>query len=129
MTPRLAKRAFEDIRAGFDPNPARAVSAQGDLRRGGVAPRRPRRDRRQKLAMGLPRREAARARLIRRRRGRRAAGAVLRDGEHRAFCNVCKHRAHALLSGEGRTSRIMCPCHPWVYGLDGRLVRAPRAES
>lgn len=56
--------------------------------------------------------------------------AVVRDREGvlRAFYNVCKHRAHALLSGEGNTSRIMCPYHAWVYKLDGQLVRAPETD-
>ncbi|MEM6944614.1 MAG: ring-hydroxylating oxygenase subunit alpha [Pseudomonadota bacterium] len=52
-----------------------------------------------------------------------------RQGELRAFYTVCKHRAHELLSGEGRTTRIMCPYHAWVYDLSGRLVRAPHTES
>lgn len=51
------------------------------------------------------------------------------DGELRAFYNVCKHRAHELLSGEGTTTRIMCPYHAWVYRLDGQLVRAPHTEN
>ncbi|WP_306116799.1 MULTISPECIES: ring-hydroxylating oxygenase subunit alpha [unclassified Roseovarius] len=51
-----------------------------------------------------------------------------RDGVLRAFFNVCKHRAHHLLSGEGNTTRIMCPYHAWVYKLDGQLVRAPETE-
>ena len=57
--------------------------------------------------------------------------AVVRDkeGALRAFYNVCKHRAHELLQGEGQTSRIMCPYHAWVYGLDGQLVRAPHTET
>ncbi|MEM1427879.1 MAG: ring-hydroxylating oxygenase subunit alpha [Pseudomonadota bacterium] len=57
--------------------------------------------------------------------------AIVRDrqGTLRAFYNVCKHRAHALLSGDGQTTRIMCPYHAWVYGLDGRLVRAPHTET
>ncbi|GMG81702.1 carnitine monooxygenase subunit YeaW [Paralimibaculum aggregatum] len=56
---------------------------------------------------------------------------VLRDreGELRAFYNVCKHRAHELLRGEGQTTRIMCPYHAWVYDLTGRLRRAPETES
>jgi len=56
--------------------------------------------------------------------------AVVRDreGTLRAFYNVCKHRAHELLSGEGNTTRIMCPYHAWVYKLDGRLVRAPETD-
>ncbi|MFX0544129.1 aromatic ring-hydroxylating oxygenase subunit alpha [Roseovarius sp. S1116L3] len=51
------------------------------------------------------------------------------DGMLRAFYNVCKHRAHELLSGEGETSRIMCPYHAWVYKLDGQLVRAPHTDN
>jgi choline monooxygenase len=51
-----------------------------------------------------------------------------RDGQLRAFYNVCKHRAHELLKGEGQTTRIMCPYHAWVYKLDGQLVRAPETE-
>jgi len=51
-----------------------------------------------------------------------------RDGGLRAFYNVCKHRAHELLNGEGNTSRIMCPYHAWVYKLDGQLIRAPETE-
>lgn len=57
--------------------------------------------------------------------------AVVRDREGllRAFYNVCKHRAHELLSGAGVTSRIMCPYHAWTYKLDGQLVRAPHTET
>lgn len=51
-----------------------------------------------------------------------------RDGVLRAFYNVCKHRAHELLKGEGTTTRIMCPYHAWVYKLDGQMVRAPETE-
>lgn len=51
-----------------------------------------------------------------------------RDGNLRGFYNVCKHRAHELLSGEGNTSRILCPYHAWVYRLDGQLARAPHTE-
>ena len=52
-----------------------------------------------------------------------------RDGVLRAFYNVCKHRAHELLSGEGETTRIMCPYHAWVYKLDGQLIRAPETKG
>ena len=56
---------------------------------------------------------------------------VLRDreGALRAFYNVCKHRAHELLEGEGTANHIMCPYHAWVYRLDGGLHRAPHTES
>ena len=51
-----------------------------------------------------------------------------REGTLRAFYNVCKHRAHKLLSGEGSAAKIMCPYHAWTYGLDGQLLRAPHTE-
>ena len=51
-----------------------------------------------------------------------------REGALRAFYNVCKHRAHALLSGEGKTAKIMCPYHAWTYKPDGQLARAPHTE-
>jgi len=56
---------------------------------------------------------------------------VLRDREGvlRAFYNVCKHRAHRLVEGEGQTTRLMCPYHAWVYDLTGQLKRAPLTES
>ncbi len=56
---------------------------------------------------------------------------VVRDksGTLRAFYNVCKHRAHELLKGEGSTAVILCPYHAWSYNLEGRLVRAPETEK
>ncbi|MGI9332445.1 MAG: aromatic ring-hydroxylating oxygenase subunit alpha [Gammaproteobacteria bacterium] len=50
------------------------------------------------------------------------------DGKLRAFYNVCKHRGHELLEGEGRIKTITCPYHAWVYDLDGKLRRARRSE-
>ena len=50
------------------------------------------------------------------------------DGVLRAFYNVCKHRGHELLKGEGRTRLITCPYHAWAYNLDGRLYQARRSE-
>jgi choline monooxygenase len=56
--------------------------------------------------------------------------ALVRDraGRLRAFYNVCKHRAHELLSGSGITRNIVCPYHAWVYDLDGTLRGARRAD-
>ena len=56
---------------------------------------------------------------------------VVRDkgGTLRAFYNVCKHRAHELLKGEGRTAVILCPYHAWSYNLEGQLIRAPETKS
>ncbi len=50
------------------------------------------------------------------------------DGALRAFYNVCKHRGHELLTGNGNTKFITCPYHAWVYNLDGSLRRARRSE-
>ena len=57
--------------------------------------------------------------------------AVVRDrtGVLRAFYNVCKHRAHELLSGSGTTRNIVCPYHAWTYDLSGGLKAARRADS
>jgi choline monooxygenase len=52
-----------------------------------------------------------------------------RDGVLSAFYNVCKHRGHELLSGEGKIKRVTCPYHAWTYNLDGGLVTAPRSEQ
>ena len=52
-----------------------------------------------------------------------------REGDLRAFYNVCKHRAHELLQGDGETTRIMCPYHAWVYDLTGQLRRAPEPPA
>ncbi|MGI9373808.1 MAG: aromatic ring-hydroxylating oxygenase subunit alpha [Hyphomicrobiales bacterium] len=51
------------------------------------------------------------------------------DGALRAFYNVCKHRAHELLGGEGHTNKILCPYHAWMYDLTGQLRRAPETEN
>lgn len=50
------------------------------------------------------------------------------DGELGAFYNVCKHRGHELLKGEGSTKLITCPYHAWSYQLNGRLRAARRSE-
>jgi phenylpropionate dioxygenase-like ring-hydroxylating dioxygenase large terminal subunit len=52
---------------------------------------------------------------------------VLRDkeGQLRAFANVCRHRMSILLEGSGNKNSIVCPYHGWTYGLDGRLRGAP----
>jgi choline monooxygenase len=60
--------------------------------------------------------------------GQSIVGVRNREGELKAYYNVCKHRGHELLSGEGQTKRITCPYHAWTYDLDGALVSAPRSE-
>ena len=52
-----------------------------------------------------------------------------KDGVLRAFYNVCQHRGHELLKGEGRTKVITCPYHAWSYHIDGRLRTARGSEK
>ena len=55
---------------------------------------------------------------------------VVRDGGGlRSFYNVCKHRAHQLVTGEGSTRSLRCPYHGWTYGLDGSLVAARHTKN
>ncbi|MBN3723267.1 aromatic ring-hydroxylating oxygenase subunit alpha [Burkholderia sp. Ac-20379] len=61
--------------------------------------------------------------------GRSIAVVRDREGTLRAFYNVCQHRAHHLLTGEGRARVITCPYHAWSYGLDGGLRQAPMTET
>ena len=50
-----------------------------------------------------------------------------RDGELRAFVNVCPHRASTLVAGAGNCGRaLVCPYHGWTFHLDGRLAAMPR---
>ena len=51
-----------------------------------------------------------------------------RQGELKAFYNVCKHRAHQLLTGEGQVRRLVCPYHAWTYDLSGQLIGAPNTK-
>lgn len=54
-----------------------------------------------------------------------------KEGEIRAFHNVCRHRAARLLDGtHGNCGRsIVCPYHAWTYQLDGRLTGVPYLED
>ena len=52
-----------------------------------------------------------------------------KDGTLRGFYNVCAHRAHELLSGNGRAKIITCPYHAWSYHLTGELRSARGAEK
>lgn len=131
MTQFPDQRAFDAIGQGFDPDPSRALSL------------------RKEAYTGLDWFEVDRTGILAKSwqwvchieklcnpgsyvatqiAGQPIAVVRDRDGILRAFYNVCKHRAHELLSGEGETTRIMCPYHAWVYKLDGQLVRAPETE-
>ncbi len=46
-----------------------------------------------------------------------------RDGEIRAFVNMCSHRGAKLVDdGSGTAHRFTCPYHAWTYSPEGSLV-------
>jgi phenylpropionate dioxygenase-like ring-hydroxylating dioxygenase large terminal subunit len=51
-----------------------------------------------------------------------------REGTLRAFLNVCRHRGSIVCKGSGQRETLQCPYHAWTYGLDGRLIAAPRSD-
>lgn len=51
-----------------------------------------------------------------------------REGELRAFVNVCRHRGAPVAKGDGKRETLQCGYHAWTYGLDGSLLAAPRSE-
>ncbi len=53
-----------------------------------------------------------------------------RDNQLRAFYNVCRHHAAAVVTEDQGTAQIFrCPYHGWSYGLDGSLKGAPEFEG
>ena len=52
-----------------------------------------------------------------------------RDGEIRAFYNVCQHRAHEMVQGSGNAKLLVCPYHAWTYELTGRLRSGPNVAA
>lgn len=52
------------------------------------------------------------------------------DRTLRAFFNVCRHHAAAVMTEPcGRAERLRCPYHGWTYGLDGHLSSTPQFEG
>src|SRR5256884_8822139 len=55
------------------------------------------------------------------------------DGQLRAFYNVCRHHAAAVVTeAEGSAKQFRCPYHGWTYGNDGALkgmVEFERSEE
>ena len=80
---------------------------------------------------GGPRRASRRTRVVRSRPTRAACPIVVtrdRDGELRAFLNVCRHRGAVLTDGCGERATLQCHYHAWTYELDGTLRSAPRSD-
>jgi choline monooxygenase len=52
------------------------------------------------------------------------------DNQLRAFFNVCRHHAAAVVTEpQGAASIFRCPYHGWSYGFDGSLKGAPEFEG
>jgi choline monooxygenase len=52
------------------------------------------------------------------------------DGVLRAFYNICRHHAAAVVTEScGQASILRCPYHGWNYGLDGSLKGMPEFEG
>ena len=50
-----------------------------------------------------------------------------RDGQFRAFLNVCSHRGTIVeTEPRGRRNTFSCPFHAWTYDLGGSLVAVPK---
>ena len=63
--------------------------------------------------------------------GERAIIVRGKDGEVRAFHNVCRHRGSRVVNEQRGTckSAIVCPFHGWSYNLDGTLRAVPLAKT
>ena len=132
MSELLHPRQFESIKQGYDPDPLLSQSLRADAY---VQPEWFRLD--QQAIIGKSWQWVCHVEKVREPGSYTTvdiAGqpiAVVRDQEGvlRAFYNVCKHRAHPVLQGEGKTRRIACPYHSWCYGLNGNLVAAPHVAG
>lgn len=52
------------------------------------------------------------------------------DGELRAFFNVCRHHAAAVMTAPcGKVDRLRCPYHGWTYDLAGKLRGLPEMDG
>ena len=51
-----------------------------------------------------------------------------KEGELRAFYNVCRHRGVQMLDSDCtavKSTRIRCPYHSWAYDLNGKCLGTP----
>jgi phenylpropionate dioxygenase-like ring-hydroxylating dioxygenase large terminal subunit len=52
-----------------------------------------------------------------------------RDGEFRAFLNICRHRGVVLeQETNGKRQHFACPFHAWTYSNEGALVSVPKED-
>ena len=53
-----------------------------------------------------------------------------KEGELRAFHNLCRHRGTQLLRAVGKRQKVItCPYHDWMYDLSGELISVPEKEK
>ncbi|KAK4544577.1 hypothetical protein LTR36_004149 [Oleoguttula mirabilis] len=53
-----------------------------------------------------------------------------KDGQLRAFHNVCRHRAYTVATRpEGNSLVMRCKYHGWTYDAKGKLVKAPKFDE
>ncbi|MEM9776195.1 MAG: aromatic ring-hydroxylating dioxygenase subunit alpha, partial [Chloroflexota bacterium] len=55
-----------------------------------------------------------------------------KEGELRAFYNVCRHRGVQMLDSDCtrlKNNRIRCPYHSWAFDLDGKCLGTPLFEG
>lgn len=52
-----------------------------------------------------------------------------KDGQVRAFLNMCMHRAARLVTECDSRSRMTCRFHGWTYDLEGKLIGLPGKEG
>ncbi len=51
-----------------------------------------------------------------------------KDGQLRAFYNVCRHRGGPLATKDGNAAVLQCHYHGWTYLLDGSLRGVPHFD-
>jgi choline monooxygenase len=132
MTDLPSPRQFAQIRHGYDPDPRRSLSLKADAYTDNAwfeADRQAILAKHWQWVCHVEKLRAPGDYVTADIAGQPIVITRARDGLLRAFYNVCKHRAHMLLTGAGNTSRIMCPYHAWVYRLSGELVRAPETDA
>ena len=131
MADRLTRQELMTIEDGYDLDPARSFSINKECYRGSKFLKIEREQIFYKSWQFLCHEERLRklgSYVARDVQGQSVFAVRDSDGELRAFYNVCKHRGHELLAGDGNTKVITCPYHAWVYNLDGTLHRARRSE-
>jgi phenylpropionate dioxygenase-like ring-hydroxylating dioxygenase large terminal subunit len=53
-----------------------------------------------------------------------------KEGEIKAFHNVCSHRMNKVVyASRGTTRNFFCKFHGWVYDLDGKLTNVPDEKN